>query len=235
MIRYLSTLLVFLIAGTHLTMQQGQAQSIQLSGSVTASFHSHQFDEPLPWWDNAGLLFPSLSFNAQVPMHFIGGPLSRKLFFRTGLRYTRLASRVDWQSEVTNNGEAFTGKFQISQHYLLVPVQLKLTLGNSPVFLFGGPEFGLLLFANKDSDTLTPVEFKSSQSENVGEDINTVHISLGGGIGARLSPQLISFARYTVGMSNAKKDAERTVLDTDWRTKEIEFGVEFLFKKRKDP
>ncbi len=211
------------------------AQSITFSGSISASYHSHQYDQPLPWWDNAGLVFPSISLNGEIPMAFVGGPLAEQLFFRSGLRYTRLASRVDWESDVMTNGEAFTGTFQISQHYLLLPIQFRLDMGNTPVFLFGGPEFGLLLFAKKDSDTLTPVEFRSSQSESVGRDINTFHVALGGGVGAKLSTNIRSFFRFNVGMNKAKKDDERTVLDTDWSTKEIEFGMEFVFRTRKDP
>lgn len=204
------------------------AQSIQWSISAGPSYHIQEFETPLPWWETAGLLFPSVMLHAEIPMRFIEGPLGEKLFFSTGIRYVRLASRVDWRFEVSNNNDVFTGKFKISQHYLATPLQFRLNMGKSPVFLLGGPELGVLFSAKKKSDTLTPEEFSSSQTESVGKDLHRLNISLYGGAGLRLNNQLRIYARYGVGLRNTKKDAERAVLDSDWRSREIEFAVEFI-------
>lgn len=204
------------------------AQGIQWSISGGPSYHVQEFDTPLPWWDTAGQLFPSLMLHAELPMKFIEGPLGEKLFFSTGVRYVRLASRVDWRFEVNGSSDVFTGKFRINQHYLAVPLQLRLNLGKSPVFILGGPEAGILLLATKKSDTLTPEEFSSSQREAVGKDLHRLNISLYVGAGLRLNDQLRIYARYGAGMRDTKRDAERAVLDSDWRSREIEFAMEFI-------
>lgn len=204
------------------------AQGVQWSISGGSSYHFQEFDTPLPWWETAGLLFPSVMFHADIPMTFIEGPLGQKLFFSTGVRYVRLASRVDWRFEVSNSNDVFTGKFKISQHYLAAPMQFRLNMGKSPVFILAGPELGMLLFARKKSDTLTPVEFSSSQTEAVGKDLHRLNVSLYGGAGLRLNEQLRIYARYGAGLRNTKKDAERAVLDSDWRSREVEFAVEII-------
>ncbi|MFK7846303.1 MAG: porin family protein [Rhodothermales bacterium] len=216
-------------------IQSAEAQKIDWGISISSSFHQHEYEEPLAWWDNAGRVFPSVMLRSELPLSFIEGPLGKKLFLRTGVRYTRLASRVNWQFDVANTAEPFTGKFGISQHYLTIPLQFRLEIGRTPVYLLAGPEFGFLIFANKKSETLTPVEFESTQTESVGNDINVINLALGGGLGVQLSSRLRSFVRYSAGLSDAKKSADRTVLDTDWRTKEIEVGIEFAFSGRKDP
>ncbi len=202
---------------------------------VSSSYHMHEYDTPLDFWDNAGLLFPSVMIRGELPMSFIEGPLGKKLYLRSGIRYTRLASRINWQQDTANNAQTFSGRFRISQHYLAVPVHFRLVLGRTPVYFLAGSEVGFLLFATKKSETLTPLEFQSSQTEGVGGDINLVHVSLSGGIGVQLSSRLRTFVRYNKGLSNAKKSAEKTVLVTDWQTKEVEVGVEFIFAGRKDP
>ena len=203
-----------------------RAQGVEWGISAGVSFHGHTFDEPLPWWDTAGRLFPSFMLHAGAPMNFVEGPLGNILFFSTGLRYTRLGSRVDWETEVSSTGQVFTGAFKISQHYLALPIQLRLHLGRMPVFLLGGPEFGFLILAQKKSDTFTPEEFSSSQTENVREDIRPFNVSLYGGLGVLLKKNAKIYLRYGVGLNKAKKEAERTVLNTDWSTREIEFGVQ---------
>lgn len=214
---------------------QAVAQPLNWGIGIASSFHSHDYESPLPWWDNSGLVFPSVMLRAELPMRFIEGPLGEKLHLRSGIRYTRLASRVDWEFDVTTNPEPFTGKFSINQHYLAVPVQFRLEIGNSPLYLLAGPEFGFLIFARKKSETITPEEFSSSMNEGVGSDIHTVNITLGGGIGYKINQQIRTFARYNAGLRNAKKSAGRTVLDSDWQTKEFEVGVEFNFNGKKDP
>ena len=210
-------------------------QSLDWGLGVSTSFHNHTYESPLPWWDNSGLVFPSIMLRAELPMSFIEGPLGKKLFLRSGVRYTRLASRVNWEFDVESNAEPFTGKFSINQHFLAIPLQFRLEIGRTPVYLLGGPEFGFLLFARKKSETLTPAEFSSSMNEAVGEDINRVNIALGGGLGFKVNKQLRTFVRYNAGLRGAKKSPSRTVLDTDWQTKELEVGVEFNLNGRKDP
>ena len=202
------------------------AQGIEWSIGAGASFHGHSFEEPLPWWDNSGQLFPSVRLHADVPMNFLEGPLGKMLYLSSGVRYTRLASKVDWEFEVSSNNQVFTGAFQIRQHYLAIPFNFRLHLGQLPVFLIGGPEFGFLMYAHKASDTFTPEEFSSSQTESVGGDLKRINVSLYGGAGVVFRKGLKAFVRYGAGLNQAKKDAERTVLDSDWTTKEIEFGVQ---------
>ena len=210
------------------------AQPVEFGIGVSASFHRHVYEEPLSFWDNSPLLFPSLTFKAEIPLTFVGGPLAKRLFLRSGLRYTRLASQVDW-SQTTNqddpNAQVFSGKFSINQHYLTLPLQFKLMVGRSPVFLISGPELGVLLFAVKKSDTLTPAEFRTSQKEGVADDLNRFHAALSGGIGVEVSSRLRTFLRYTEGLGSSKKDDQRTVLVTDWETREVELGVEIIFKR----
>ncbi len=211
------------------------SQSVNWGIGVSSSFHSHDYESPLPWWDNSGLVFPSVMLRAELPMTFIEGPLGKKLFLRTGARYTRLASKVDWEFDVTTNPEPFTGRFSINQHYLAIPLQFRLDIGNTPLYLIAGPEFGILLFARKKSETITPVEFNSSMNEGVGDDIHRINTSLGGGIGFKVNQQFRLFTRYNVGLRGAKKSPGRTVLDSNWQTKELEVGVEFNLNGQKDP
>ncbi len=212
-----------------------RAQNLEWRFAMSASYHLHDYENPLDFWDNSGLMFPAVGVRAGIPFSFVDGPLGKRLFLDTGIRYTRLASRIDWESGTANGGETFSGKFRIGEHFIAVPVQFRVQVGKTPVSLVFGPEFGFLLFARKVSDTLTPVEFKSSQTEQVGEDLNRLNISLGGGIAYRVSKKIRAFLRYNAGLSNAKKSPERTVLVSDWTTKEIEVGIEFIFPGRKDP
>jgi hypothetical protein len=216
--------LAILMAGLTL---QAAAQGPVWSLSAGPSFHFQDFEEPLPWWETGGQLFPSLMVHVEFPMRFVEGPLGRHLHFSTGVRYVRLASRVDWEFEVSSSMDVFTGRFKISQHYLAVPLQLRVGLGKTPFFLLAGPELGILVLAQKKSDTLTPETFSSSQRENVGQDLHRLNISLYGGIGARLTDRISCYARYGAGLRGTKKDAERPVLDSDWRSREIEFGAQF--------
>ena len=117
----------------------------------------------------------------------------------------------------------------------MIPLQFRVAIGGTPVSLFGGPEFGILLFATKKSDTFTPAEFSTSQHEAVSEDINRFNVMLSGGLSVQFSKRFRALVQYNAGMSNAKKSADRTVLVTDWQTQEIEIGVEFAFLGRKDP
>ncbi len=230
-----ASFILILVLGFGSWTQHTTAQGLQWGIGLSSSFHSHSYDAPLPWWDNSGLVFPSVMLRAELPLTFIEGPLGRKLYLRSGVRYTRLASRVNWEFDVESNPEPFTGKFSINQHYLAVPLQFRLEIGKTPVYLLGGPEFGFLLFAQKKSETLTPVEFSSSMNEGVGEDIHRVHVTLGGGVGFKVNKQIRTFVRYNAGLRGAKKSPSSTVLDTDWQTKELEVGVEFNFTGQKDP
>ena len=215
-------------------LKEASAQPIEFGIGVSASVHRHVYEEPLEFWDNSQLVFPSVTLKAEIPMSIVGGPLAKKLFLRSGLRYTRLASQVDWAQTTSpgdTEGQVFSGQFSINQHYVALPLQLRLVIGNSPVFLMVGPEFGLLLFAVKKSDTLTPVEFKTSQKEAVGDDIKRFHAALSGGLGVQFSDRMRSYVRYSEGLGASKKDDQRTVLVTDWHTREVEVGVEFIFKR----
>ena len=87
------------------------------------------------------------------------------------------------------------------------------------------------MFAVKKSDTLTPAEFRTSQKEGVADDLNRFHAALSGGIGVEVSSRLRTFLRYTEGLGSSKKDDQRTVLVTDWETREVELGVEIIFKR----
>lgn len=223
---------LYLLAGGR---EAATAQPVKWGLVLSASYHVHDYESPLDFWDNAGLVFPALALRTEVPFSFVDGPLGEKLFLYSGIRYTRLASRIDWESGTANGGETFAGRFRIGQHYLAVPLQFRLALGNTPVSILAGPEFGFLLFARKVSDTLSPAEFRSSQTEGVGDDLNRVNVSLGGGVVVRLAGGLRATARYNAGLSNAKKSPERTVLVSDWTTKEFELGIEFIFNARKDP
>lgn len=213
-----------------------KAQSIQWSAGATASIHNHVYDAPLDIWDNAGLVFPSIGIHGEYLMTFVGGPLGRRLYLRSGIRYTRLASQVDWVNNVTGNQtQVFSGQFSIRQHYAVIPLHFRVAVGNTPLSVHFGPSFGILLFATKKSDTFTPVEFSTSQHEAVGEDVNRINVMLSGGLSVQLTRQIRALLQYNAGMSNAKKSADRTVLVTDWQTQEFEIGLEFAFPGRKDP
>lgn len=231
----ISSFLLLCVVWSSVQAQSVESKGIQWGIAVSASYHSHDYENPLDFWENSGLVFPSVALNAGIPFSFVDGPLGKRLFLQTGLRYTRLASRIDWESGTANGGETFSGKFRIGEHFLAVPVQFRVQIGKSPISVILGPEFGFLLFAQKVSDTLTPVEFQSSQTEQVGEDLNRFNVTLGGGIGYQVGARLRTFLRYNAGLSTAKKSPERTVLVSDWTTKEFELGVEFIFRGRKDP
>lgn len=202
----------------------GDSKSVALSIVVSGSYHKHDYDMPLSFWENGPLVFPSAGVIANIPFTFVEGPLGKILSLRTGLRYTRLASGVTFES--VNGGQTFSGKFRIGQNLLALPVQFQLNLGKTPVSIFAGPEFGFLLFARKKSETLQPVEFKTSQTEVVSSDLRRFHAALGGGISVRAFSRGQVFVRYNAGLSHAKKDPERTVSSSDWKTSEFEVGLE---------
>lgn len=211
------------------------AQGVEWAGSVGISYHGHDFEDPLPWWDASAQAFPSAMLHSEAPMAFVGGPLGRVLFFETGLRYTRLASKVDWQFDVSSSGQTFVGAFRIRQHYLAVPAWLRVQLGRLPVYLTGGPEFGFLILARKKSETFLPEAFRSSQTESVGDDLRRVNVALYGGVGVTLAKGARIYGRYGAGLNHVKKDPERTVLDSDWTTREVEIGFQWPLFGRKDP
>ena len=83
--------------------------------------------------------------------------------------------------------------------------------------------------------------FQGHGGRILGDERQFLHLSqllgllLSGGLGVQWSTHLRSFVRYSAGLSKAKKNAERTVLVTDWQTKEFEIGVEIILTGRKDP
>ena len=207
------------------------AQSVVWGVSTSASIHDLDFESPLPWWESSGLIFPAVALHAELPMQFIEGPLGKNLWFSTGLRYVRLASRVDFELELGQDNQLFTGEFQINQHYLAVPLQLRLDLGRLPVYLLAGPEVDVLIAANRKSETFTPVESRSSDSKNGTNDLKRINIAIYGGIGAHLGGNVDFFAKYGRGTNGVLKSGEQTFSDSDWVNKEIEIGLKVDFSK----
>ena len=206
-------------------------QNIQWAGSVGVSLHELDFEEPLEFWDVSGSAFPAVMVHMDVPFKFIDGPLGRLLWLSTGARYTRLATKVDFATEVGQDNQLFTGAFQINQHYIAIPVQFKLQLGKLPVFLMAGPEFGILLFANRESETITPEEFRSSDTRSIASDLKLINTSIYGGFGVNIMGGVMLFGRYGGGVTEVLKEGEQTVSVSDWLTKEIEIGLKVDFKR----
>ena len=146
-------------------VEASSSQFIQWGISASASIHELDFEAPLDFWDASNRSFPSVMLHMELPMRFVEGPLGKLLWLSSGVRYTRLASKVDFENEVGSGNQLFMGTFSINQHYLAIPVQFRLDLGKLPVFITAGPEFGVLVYANKVSETFTPVEFQSSDTK----------------------------------------------------------------------
>ena len=120
------------------------SQPIQWGGSVGISVHELEFEEPLDFWDATNRTFPAVMVHIELPMRFIEGPLGKLLWLSSGVRYTRLASKVEFETELGAGNQLFTGAFQINQHYLAIPFQFRLDLGKLPVYIIAGPEVGIL-------------------------------------------------------------------------------------------
>ena len=207
------------------------AQSIQWGASASASIHELDFDSPLPWWSSSELVFPSFALHAEMPMQFIEGPLGKVLWFSTGIRYARLASKVDFELELGQENQLFTGAFQINQHIVGIPIQFRLDLGQLPVYLLAGPEVDLLITANRSSETFTPVESRSSDTKQGTNDLKRINIAIYGGIGIHLIKGVDLFGKYGRGTSGALKTGEQTFSDSDWINEEVEIGLKVDFGK----
>lgn len=207
------------------------SQSIQWGVSSSVSIHALDFEEPLDFWEASNRTFPTAMLHMDIPLEFIDGPLGKILWLRSGARYTRLASRVDFETQLGQGNQLFTGAFYINQHYLAIPVQLRLDLGKLPVFLIAGPEFGILLFANRKSETFSPEESRSSDTRSITSDLRLINTSLYGGLGVSLGRGFALFGRYGQGVGEVLKGGERTVSVSDWLTKEFEIGLKVDFKR----
>ena len=206
-------------------------QSIQFGVSAGVSVHDLDFEAPLEFWDPSNRAFPAAMLHAELPMRFIEGPLGRMLWLSSGIRYTRLASRVAFETELGNGNQVFSGAFQINQHYLAIPVQFRLVLGKLPVYLLAGPEFGILLYANRTSDTFTPVENQSSDNRRITNDLRRINTSIYGGIGVYVLDGFALFGRYGRGMSDVLKPGDNNVSVSDWLTNEFEIGLKVDFER----
>ncbi len=198
------------------------AQGVRWGVAAGASLQRLALEEPLPEWDDTGLVFPTLMAYMERSLTGIDGPLGRRLHLLAGIRYNRQAGRIDWTFTVGQPPQQFEGQFTLRQHYVSVPVWLRLDLGGSPLFLVAGPEVGVLVAANKESQTLAPVASRSDRTESVADQLRRMHVALRGGVGAALTPRVRLLAVLGVGLSDIKDGVEQTVLVTDWRTREWE-------------
>ncbi|MDZ4699866.1 MAG: outer membrane beta-barrel protein [Rhodothermales bacterium] len=194
----------------------------RLGMGAGASYQQLALDAPLPEWSDTGLLFPTGLVFAEWPLSGIDGPLGERLHVVSGLRYNRQSGQIDWAFVVGAPAQEFTGTFTLKQHFVSVPLWLRLDLGRSPLFVLAGPEVGLLVGAKKESRTLTPEASRSSQEVAVGDELRRVNVALRGGLGAAITPRLRLVASYVAGLSPAKRDAEQPVLISDWQTRELE-------------
>ena len=195
------------------------------------SIHELDFDAPLPWWSPDGLVFPSAALHAEVPLQFLEGPLGNILWFSSGIRYVRIASKVDLELELGESNQLFTGEFQTNQHYAAIPIHLRLDLGRLPVYIHGGPEVQILIAANRTSKTFTPVESRATSTTNLASNLKRINLSIYGGLGVHLGDRLDLVAKIGRGANGALKGGEQTVSDSDWTNKEIEVGLKVDFKK----
>ena len=207
-----------------------KAQSIQWGVSASMSIHELDFDAPLPWWSPSGLIFPAATLHAELPLRFIEGPLGNMLWLSSGIRYVRIASRVDLELELGESNQLFTGEFQTNQHYAAIPVQLRLDLGTLPVYLQGGPEVQILIAANRVSKTFTPEESRATTRTNLASNLKRVNLSIYGGIGVHLGDRVDLVAKIGQGAKGALRGGEQTVSDSDWTNKEIEVGLKIDFR-----
>lgn len=214
----------------HVEFSSGQ--SIKWGVSIGSSIHDLEFEAPLEIWDaTSNRVFPTAMLHAEIPMRFIDGPLGEILWLSSGIRYTRLASKVGFETELGSGNQLFTGAFQINQHYLAIPVQFRLDLGQWPVYITIGPEFGILVFANRKSETFTPVESRSSDTRNITSDLKLVNTSIYGGVGFRVVDGVVLFGRYGQGLSEVLKPGENNLNVSDWLTNEFEIGLKVDFER----
>ena len=205
------------------------AQPVQWGISASSSFHELDFDDPLPWWESSGLTFPAIGVSMEWPMQFIEGPLGNILWLKSGIRLVRLATKVDFELELGEDNQLFTGAFRIRQYYASIPVQFRLDLGQAPVYVLVGPEFGVLLTANRTSETFTPVASRASSTQQIGGELRRINISIYGGIGVHIYKGIDLFGQYGRGVNQVLKPGEQTISDSDWSTRELEIGLKVDF------
>ena len=222
-------ILGFFLSVVH--VQTSSSQSVKWGVSVGGSIHELEFESPLDFWEANNRAFPTAMLHAEIPMRFIEGPLGKILWLSSGVRYTRLASKVGFETELGSGNQLFTGAFQINQHYLAIPVQFRLDLGTWPVYIMAGPEFGVLIFANRKSETFTPVESRSSDIRTITSDLKLINTSIYGGVGIQVVRGVELFGRYGSGLSDVLKPGENNVSVSDWLTNEFEIGLKVDFER----
>ncbi|MEZ4698860.1 MAG: porin family protein [Rhodothermales bacterium] len=206
------------------------AQPFRWGVGAGASYQQLVLDAPLPQWSDEGLVFPTLLVFGEAPLSRIEGPLGRRLHLGGGLRYNRQAGRIAWTFEVSESMQTFSGTFTIKQHYVSIPLWLRLDLGDSPLFLTAGPEASLLVAARKESRTDTPASARSRRDDAVAEQLNRLGVALRAGAGVRLGGRARAVLTYCGGLTSAKKNADQPVLVSDWQNREWAF--ELLYSLR---
>ncbi len=197
---------------------------------VGASYQQLAIEAPLTGWMATGLLFPTGLVYAEWPLTGIEGPLGERLHLVSGLRYNRQSGQVDWTDSLGTPAQEYTGTFMIRQHYVSIPVLLRLELGQSPVFVLAGSDLALLLSAKKESRTLTPEAARTYREDAVGDELRRINVMLRGGFGAAISSRARLVASYAASLTPAKRNADQPVLLSDWRTRELELLLSYRLR-----
>jgi hypothetical protein len=206
------------------------SQAMSWGAGAGASFQRLSLESPLPEWAMSGLVFPSLLVYSEIPLPGIEGPLGERLSLLAGTRYNRQSGRIDWTFLVGDPVQQFEGDFTLRQHYLSLPIWLNFRPGG-PIWLVGGVEPGVLLFADKVSRTTAPATAASHREEAVADDLRRLHLALRAGAGISVGTHARLLVSYVAGLTSAKIDADRPVLISDWRTREWELMLLFRLRE----
>jgi len=195
------------------------SENIEIGISAGVNRTSLAYEKPFDIWSlNKRTLF---NLATEIAM-----PISDHLKFQTGIGYDKVGNQVDVNLPETP-GIPTVKYFTITQNYLFVPAQIKLTLVNKPVlYAFSGLEIGYLLSASANSTYTDGLQ----KSEDIQKTLNKINLNalIGAGIEFKLS-ELILFIEsyYAHGLTNIPKKEGWVV---KWQTREFSFNIGIRFK-----
>lgn len=132
--RIIVLVVAFLFSTTHMFSSYGQTKSFNLGVEGGVGYSAYDYSNPVDIWDVGG----DVSFNSMI---FGLMSLNPQISIQSGLRYSRLGNHVDII------GDENTGHFKVKLNYLSLPLRVRYTFAEVPIYLTVGPEPGYLLSA----------------------------------------------------------------------------------------
>jgi hypothetical protein len=171
-----------------------------------------------------------LQAETAMRLHFSAGgaavfPLGQDFDLRTGLRWIRHGSRLDFESGPSSPAPR-TGEFTVTQDYIGVPAMLRWHDSMTGMTFYGtGLEADYLIGASAKVQEFFPSGPPSSVEGSILGDLERFNLSLLFTAGAEF-PVGVNFwhmeLRYSLGLTDVAKDG---AYDFNWKTA----GLEILF------